>query len=157
VASVPTPLPPAPDWKVTASHSAPIRVGGSTDPRRAFSLDGWTTGAAQRPGMWFQVELGRAANLTALEFSSPDPSSGPAGSTRVAPLLTAPRGYEVQLSMDGSGWTTVARGEGTARRTAVSFAPVLARYLRIRQTGTAADGAPWSMAELTLYQRGPAR
>jgi hypothetical protein len=138
---------------VTASHSAPIRVGGSTDPRHAFTLDGWTTGVAQRPGMWFQVDLGRAASLTGLEFTSPDPPRRSGQPRSATPLPTAPRDFEVQLSMDGSHWTTVARARGAGRRTEVSFAPAPARYLRIRETATATDGAPWSMAGMKLYQR----
>jgi outer membrane protein assembly factor BamA/mono/diheme cytochrome c family protein len=64
VSSLPTPM--APDistWKVSASHNPAAATG-------ALSLTGWSSQAAQAPGMWFQVELPQAATIAEIQFTS---------------------------------------------------------------------------------------
>ena len=107
-ASLPRPLEPQPTWKATASHREPVRVGGSARPEGAFTLEGWTTGAAQEPGMWFQIELTEPATVSGLTFNAP--SKGRRGDP---PQFVYPRGYRVEVSADGHGWSTVAEGPGT--------------------------------------------
>jgi hypothetical protein len=71
--------------------------------------------------------------------------------------LGYPRAYQVQVSTDGSTWSApVAHGEGTGADTVVAFAPVNAKFVRITQTGTAADAPPWNVQRLRLYEA-PAR
>ena len=53
-----------------------------------------------------------------------------------------PRGYKVEVSMDGQSWTTVAEGPGPAARpagqtTVIAFAPVRAKFVSITQTAAA--------------------
>lgn len=149
--TVPTPIRPDSSWVITASHNAPIRHGASAEPARAFTLEGWTTGVPQEPGMWFQVDMGRPARLTEIEFTSPNPEGGAPGSTPVGRLMTAPRSYELRVSADGSAWETVATGGSDTRRTVITFQPVEARYVRLELMGRAPDDAPWSMTGLTIY------
>jgi mono/diheme cytochrome c family protein len=165
MASVPKLLPVQASWKATASHSAKTVVGGSAEPIRAFTFEGWTTGEAQRPGMWYQVELPSEVTLSEIEFASPGqrpprPAPGARGASSGAPRrqgppplrMTSPREYQVQVSLDGTNWSApVARGESASEYTIIPFEPVRARFVRITQTGTAADDAAWSMRELQLY------
>src|SRR5258708_23089692 len=60
-----------------------------------------------------------------------------------------PRGYQVQVSTDGTTWSTVASGTGSGPAVLVQFAPQVARYLKIVQTGTSTSW--WSIAELNVY------
>jgi hypothetical protein len=66
-----------------------------------------------------------------------------------------PRGYKVELSMDGTTWgTPVAEGQGTGPSTIVMFAPTRAKFLRITQTATTDNAPNWSIQRLRLYQPG---
>ena len=62
-ASLPVFLAAQPEWKATASDS-------SATAAAAFTFLGWSTGAPQQPGMWFQVELPAAVPLTEVQFDS---------------------------------------------------------------------------------------
>jgi mono/diheme cytochrome c family protein/glucose/arabinose dehydrogenase len=154
MASVPQILIPQDDWKITASHSASARIGGTASPKSAFNFEGWTTGDKQQAGMWFQVELPKATTLTEVHFNSPPirrgwrPGSPP-------PIQTYPRGYEIEVSLDGQDWAPpVATGACNDPDNIITFYPVKAKYLRITQTGST-DGeeekAPWAMKELQLF------
>jgi beta-glucosidase len=59
------------------------------------------------------------------------------------------RGYRIDVSPDGSAWTTAATGAGAAALVTATFGSRTARYLRITQTGSASSW--WSIAELNLY------
>ena len=55
--------------------------------------------------------------------------------------------------MDGTTWgPAVAKGTGTGTSTSVTFKPVRAKFVRITQTGTAADAPPWSVLRLRLFE-----
>jgi hypothetical protein len=109
--------------------------------------------------------------LTGLEFSSPAvlPEAAPAvpgaptrtgiggrGADPNAPVPQPgfPRGFKVQVSLDGREWTDVAAGKGTGNHTDVAFAPVKARYVRITQTAAASGAPPLAIAQLRLYEPG---
>jgi hypothetical protein len=89
--------------------------------------------------------------LTELQFESPMIGGGRGGGAAIA---ASPRAYRVEVSRDGKAWTQVAEGRGGSRTTAISFAPVLARFVRITQTDEAKDAPVWSMQRLRLYQPG---
>jgi hypothetical protein len=154
MASVPQILIPQDDWKITASHTASARIGGTASPNSAFNFEGWTTGEQQREGMWFQVELPEPAMLTELHFTAPPirrgwrPGSPP-------PIQTYPRAYKVQVSLDGEDWgPAVAAGPCDDADNIITFQPVKAKYLRITQTGSVEgekEKAPWAMKELKLF------
>jgi mono/diheme cytochrome c family protein len=157
VASLPKPL-LTDGWKLTASHN-------NATAGAALTLQPWSSGAAQAPGMWLQVELPRPAMVTALQLESPAvavdttpavpgaPTRSGAGRGTAAPTVPGfARAYEVEVSADGSTWSKpVAQGQGRGIVTEISFAPVRARFVRIRQTGTA-DNVPWSIKKLRLYE-----
>ncbi len=49
-AALPVALVPQNTWNATASHNTQAAAGG-------LNYAGWSTGAPQQPGMWFQIEL----------------------------------------------------------------------------------------------------
>jgi mono/diheme cytochrome c family protein/glucose/arabinose dehydrogenase len=151
-------------WKLTASHNAAIAP-------QALTIRPWTSGVAQMPGMWLQIELPQTRMLSALEFTSPAvvPEATPAvagAPTRTGlggrgvdsgapqPKPGFPRGYQVQVSVDGTKWDEVATGQGSGGATDVAFTPVRAKFVRITQTATTADAPPLSIAQLRLYEVG---
>ncbi len=121
------------------------------DPLGAFDFEGWTTGMAQEAGMWWQLELPAAENVAEIHFYSPNGAGGAVEVARgpwrgrqrgarappPAPQTTAPRGYRVQLSMDGATWSApVAEGAADGNMTAISWTPTQARFIDITQTAT---------------------
>ena len=70
-----------------------------------------------------------------------------------APVFGYPRGYSVQVSVDGTTWSKpVAEGKGDGARTTITFAPTRAKMVRITQTDTAADAPNWSIGNLRIYE-----
>ena len=152
IQSVPTFLPIQPDWKVTASHTAPNRIGGTASPKSAFNFEGWTTGENQKEGMWFQVEFPNALTLTGLQFNSPPISRGwREGSP--PPLQTYAKSYEISTSKDGENWIILDTGEGTDQDFKLDFNPVLTKYLKFILTATVENEntIPWRIRQLKLY------
>jgi mono/diheme cytochrome c family protein len=140
--------------KLTASHAMEAAPAAAT-------LRGWSSAAPQAAGMWFGVELTEPATMTEVQFDS-TMSSGrggrggrgaPAAGPPPAPVIGYPRGYTVQVSLDGKAWSKpVATGKGDGLRTSITFPPTRARFIRITQTDTAADAPPWSIRNLRLYE-----
>ena len=155
--SLPRPLPVDPTWVATASHNAERAAGG-------LSLAAWSSGAAQEPGMWYQVELPQAVTIGEIQFDSGPPGGrsgrggrggrggGRGGPTGPSPFGTFPIAYDLQVSMDGKTWgPPVAKGEGTGTPTVITFTPVTAKFVRVTQTGTAADGSSWSVLNFRVF------
>jgi hypothetical protein len=64
-----------------------------------------------------------------------------------------PRGYEVTVSTDGVTWSApVARGAGTGGKTAITFAPVQAKFVRLTQTAAVENAPPLSVLLLHFYE-----
>jgi hypothetical protein len=67
-----------------------------------------------------------------------------------------PRGYKVEVSMDGTNWGTapVATGAATGVQTTIAFAPARAKFVRITQTATVAgaDAPPFTVQRLKLFE-----
>ena len=156
----------------TAGSSRPATTRRSRP--YALSIQPWTSGVPQAPGMWLQVELpqpmmrdrgavrvrpGRRRERAGCARAR-RPAPGSAGG-RGAPGAPAPPpppvGYPRAFRCR-SRWTArhggrpVAKGQGTGSSTSVTFAPVRAKFVRITQTGSAADAPPWSMLRLRLYE-----
>jgi mono/diheme cytochrome c family protein/glucose/arabinose dehydrogenase len=117
-------------------------------------------GRAGAPGA---VQGARGAGAAAI---APAVVSAPiAGTTPMSPAspqaLAAggyPRGYRVEVSMDGATWgAPVAEGRGAPRSTVISFAPVRARFVRITQTATTPAAPPWVVTELRIFAAGAGR
>lgn len=139
-------------WQATASSTR-------TPPDRAFDRDidtSWYSGEPQRPGQFFQVDLGRPTRVGKVSLLPPRPSIG------------FPRGYRVEVSSDGEHWEERAAVAATrwsldwragqprmgARERVVSaFEPTALRFVRIRQTGSDPRWW-WAIGELFVY--GPA-
>ena len=137
-AALPQPLKNKKQWKLSASHN-PTQAVLATDGNPGTRFD---TGAVQKPGMWFQIQLPEETSVTALQLDS-TPSPG-----------DYPRGYEVRLSMDGSSWgEPAASGKGDGPVTTITFAPAKTKFIRITQTG-AVNNLYWSIHELEIYQSG---
>ena len=128
-ASLPMLLQPDPAWKVTASHNPSVAAD-------ALTIVGWTSGVAQEPGMWVQVELPRPLTLAEVQFSTPAgrgfgpppaPATGPgmrgagsAGTTNApAPGQTPPAGAGATAPTPPAGAAPpaidTAAGPGAAR------------------------------------------
>lgn len=149
VASIPQELKPQSNWKVTASSSvsASPGIGSTADPSAAFTLSGWKTATAQKPGMWFKVNLKEPVELTEIQFESPST----ADLQYRSPYSMFPRKYTVQVSMDGNVWQTIAKGQGKDKHTIINFKAVQARQVRIEVTSE--TDSPWGMRMLKLYVR----
>jgi endoglucanase Acf2 len=126
---------PRTGWKLSASST-----GGGDLPVNA--IDGqtgtrWTSGAAQQPGQWFQIDLGSVQTVKQVEID--------AASNDYA------RGYQVLVSADGATWgNPVASGVGDGAYLTVVLGERQARYVRIVQTGS--DNHWWSIAEVKLLK-----
>ena len=142
VASVPQIVDAQAGWNIKASQSGVMRIGMTASPRAAFDFEGWTTGVSQEPGMWFQVEFPEPIKLTEIQFISPEKRDK-------VNYATHPRDFIVQVSNDGKAWTKVTQGKGVGEFTAIAFAPVDAKFLKISLN--AKDEAPWSMRNLKLF------
>lgn len=132
-------------WRISDATVAtqPLWVA-SAEPngdKAALAIDGdtktaWTTGAPQRPGAWFQVDLGEKHYVARLRLNN---TSNP----------QYPRGYIILASLDGATWQEAARKLSNWQPVDVTIGPRWARYIRIEQTG-ASPWHPWTIAELTL-------
>lgn len=122
-------------WTVTAnrnSDNAFLAIDGNDNTR-------WTTGQAQSAGQQFTIDLNSIQIFDRLILDSSD-SSG-----------DYPRNYEVEVSNNGSQWSTVAAGTGTTNGlTVIDFADQNASHVRISQLGSASRNW-WSIHELTLF------
>ena len=108
--------------------------------------------------MWFQIELPSAATVTEIQFSStfqaagrgavPGARGGGAGQWTAS---TAPSGPSRAATACSSRWTAAPgarpspKARAVARRRSIAFPSGAAKFIRITQTGTATDNAPWSM------------
>jgi glucosylceramidase len=127
---------PADGTTATASDSpadAPAAVDDDASTR-------WSTGAAQTPGQWLQVDLGRVRTVGRVVLDT-GPDTG-----------DFPRGWALYASRDGSfPDAPLATGQGSGQLTTIDVRPVRARYLRVVQTGSAPQW--WSVADLRAYGR----
>jgi len=136
-------------WKLEAY--IPDRGNAEDDLKLAVDDDPatrWTTGRGMRPGDRLQVDLGAPRRISGVWA---DIAKSP---------RDYPRGYTVDVSLDGQTWQYVSRvGEASSRRSVVrglwraNFAPVEARYIRLTQNGST-DHWWWSIHELYVLPEG---
>jgi hypothetical protein len=123
-------------WAATASPSS------STDVP-ANALDGnlstrWSTGTPQANGQVFQVDMKAQQTFFQITLDA-GASTG-----------DFPRGYQVFVSSDGVNFgSSIASGSGASQLVTVRFAQQTARFVRIVQTGTAANW--WSIHEFNVW------
>ena len=150
-------------FRENPSFDAPIPSRGWTarasgrpdDSALAFDRDlgtAWRTGEAQRPGQWFELDLGRPIEVSRIEFLPVFPVriiKGPpdrdidrrkdlARRRSRAPRFRQFRRSREALRLEGSG------------RMVWRFSPAEARWIRIAQTGHE-QVYNWSIAELFVY------
>jgi hypothetical protein len=148
--TVPAPLTNVAEWKVTASHNAAAAnnvISAATPPAR------WDSGSAQQPGMWFQVELPRPETIAELQIDSA--ATGPGGRGRggrgAGVPAIGPVAFSVQVSMDGTTWPpALVEGSGSTPTTTIVIPRTQARFIRINQTGTAANGEAWGIQQIRV-------
>lgn len=100
----------------------------------------WTTGTAQQPGQYLQVDLGGTQTVRRVVLDTG------------VDVSDFPRGYALLTSADGEHWSDapVATGAGDGQLTTIDIAPTEARFLRVIQTATAPQW--WSVADLRIYR-----
>jgi len=129
-------------WVATSNtNSAPQdspqnAVSGNTGGR--FSSD-----ADQAFGMWWQVNMGSPQSFDEIELDSGGFNADYA------------RDYQVEVSNNGTSFTTVYTGTGTGSPETANFAPQTAQYIRVVLTlGVRTNW--WSLVNVTVYGSGSA-
>ena len=101
----------------------------------------WNTRAVrQKPGMWFQVDMGTPREIE--------------GVTLQNPTNQQPRGYVVRTSSDGQTWQEVARNDDNWGLLDVQFAPVEARFVRVELTNSS-PYQPWGISQFVVRRSRP--
>ena len=150
---VPQILVPSKDWKVTASHTVPTRIGGTAAASSAFNFEGWSTGETQKAGMWFQIEFPESLSVSEVHFNAPPKSRG-WSPTAPPPLQTYPRSFVLEASKDGVNWETLAKGKAEQADVIIPFKAVTAKFLKITQLDDLEETElviPWAMRQMKLF------
>ncbi|WP_295967574.1 discoidin domain-containing protein [uncultured Xanthomonas sp.] len=125
-------LPPRAQWQASSS-SKQVKAQAI-----GYLIDGdasTRTAGAFSPGHWFQIDLGRAAQV---------------GGVRLQWDTSNPEGFLLQTSRDGQHWDTVyTMADSLGGTETVFFAPQLARYLRLAAPARSAD---WGVS---IYEMEP--
>jgi mono/diheme cytochrome c family protein len=123
----------------------------------------------------YQILEGRVRNTEAPPAAARGAGGGRTAGGRQAgpppprPRHGFPRGYNVEVSTDGRMWAAVAGGTDTwhdvvmlssggtgvqesVATTAIPFAPVQAKFVRITQTASTENAPAWSIQSLRLYE-----
>ena len=129
-------------WHATAVPAGPADPCCSGDvASQAVDDDAstrYSTGAAQAPGQYLQLDLGRPERLARLVLDT-GASTG-----------DYPAGYSVTVGQDGTDWSApVAAGAGSGQLTTISMTGSPVRYVRV--TLTASSGSWWSVADVRAY------
>ena len=124
-------------WSATASNTSPW-----PNDALANMLDGdlstrYSSGAGQAPGQWVEVDMGQAETFDTVVLDSGSSTTDYA------------RSADVEVSPDGSTWTTVASITSGQPVEVASFATQTARYVKVVDTGS--SGNWWSIAEFNVY------
>jgi glucosylceramidase len=133
-------------WSAVADPAGPTNSCCTGDVA-ANAVDGdastrYSNGEGQAPGQYLQVDFGREIAARQVVFD-----------TGVS-LTDYPRGYAVQVSKDGTHWTTVvADGVGTGQFTTVALHGTPIQYVRMTLTATDANDW-WSVADVRAYVSG---
>jgi mono/diheme cytochrome c family protein len=145
-------------WKASASHNTDAAANGinGTGGTR------WESQVAQEPGMWFQIELPSAVNLSEVMVDTLAGGRGNMGfglfgrGRGGAPPAAAIVEYRLQVSMDGTTWSdAVAQGTGQAPTTTMTLVkPTQAKFIRITQTATPPKPIGWAIQRVRLLSIG---
>jgi glucosylceramidase len=97
----------------------------------------WSTGTAQAPGQFLQIDLGRREHFRRMVIDTGANTGDYA------------RSWTLQASDDASTWRSLAAGTGSGQLTTIDVPQTRARYLRIESSGSAENW--WSVADVRLY------
>ncbi len=126
---------------VTSTNTA---AAGADVPANA--IDGnintrFSSDAVAASGMFFQVNMGSTQNFNQIVMDS-GPSTGDYA-----------RGFNVEVSTDGTTFTSVATGTGTASPETATFTAQTAQYIRVVLTAPSPTSW-WSLAEFNVFTNG---
>ena len=145
--------PAAPSMPGAPSPQGPPTVGSAG----AASAPG-SDAARGAPGLVpasAQAARGAAAAGGAVPARGAPATPGQDADAAALAAVGFPRGYRVQVSMDGNKWSApVAEGKGSSARTEISFTPVSAKFIRITQTDRDTGAPAWSIMNLRLFEGG---
>ena len=140
----------------------PRRARRRPAPRRCAA---GTSGVAQMPGMWFQIELrgAGAGDRAAVRFGRPrqrDAAAAAAARRGAAqatppppPVFLSPRTYACRYRWTArSGASRWRPAVATGSHTTIAFAPTRAQFVRITQTDNIAGAPAWSIRNLRVYE-----
>jgi mono/diheme cytochrome c family protein len=124
--------------------AAPAAAAGPAGPSAAGGPPASAAGAAP----------GGTPGTTAQPAAAQPVAAAPGGrGGAAAPVIGYPRGYSVQVSMDGSTWSRpLAEGKGEGARTVITIPPTRAKFVRITQTETVPGAPNWSISNLRIYE-----
>ena len=134
---------------VQRGRYAPVRIPDATataspageTPSAAVDGDAstrWSSGAAQAPGQYLQVDLGKQASFDRVSVDS----GGNLGDFA--------RSWTLSASTDGTTWRALQSGTSTGQLTDIDVRRTKARWLRITNTGS--GDSWWSVADVRLYR-----
>ena len=150
-------------WKLL-SHQKKVTVSSTFEnfvPENAVDEDFMTNWAAETgdPGEWFQVDLGKVADIYAIQcnwdhIGAQQAAAGGFGGA--APQL--PEYYQcfkVEVSIDGSKWTTVIDKPANKYDFHHDYTelakPAQGRYVKVTNTRQCHDGAKFSIKDLRVF------
>jgi glucosylceramidase len=133
-------------WTASADPSGPTNSCCTADvAANAVDADAstrYSTGEGQGPGQYLQVDFGKKIPARQVVFDT-GVSTG-----------DYPRGYEIQVSPDGTHWDTVVpAGVGTGQFTTVDLDGRPIQYVRLSLTGNDPNDW-WSVADVRAYVAG---
>ncbi len=114
----------------------------------------WTSGKEKTPGMYFELDLGRAYKINKIQLLNGNH------------FHNYPNGYVLEVSPDGKKWARIIDlpscevlywsgprvfWRGDESRLEVGFEPVEARFIKITQTGEH-PVYPWEINEIYVYE-----
>ncbi|HET9058436.1 MAG TPA: discoidin domain-containing protein, partial [Acidimicrobiales bacterium] len=123
----------APSSTTDAAQNAITNVVNNTPTGNRFSSD-----EAQASGLYFQVNMGSAQSFNEIQMAAVDYGGDYA------------RGFNVNVSSNGSSWTTVASCTSTAYPQIVSFPSQTAQYVQVVLTQSVSPNW-WSMQQFFVY------
>jgi Carbohydrate binding module (family 6)/F5/8 type C domain len=126
-----------PETGWTASSNTNSSAGDA--PQNAINGSGgrFSSDADQAPGMWWEVNMGAQQTFNEVVLAS----GGNTGDYA--------NGYDVEVSNDGTSFTPVYFGTGSAQTETATFSPQTARYIRILLTASSTTNW-WSMTSFTV-------
>ncbi len=120
---------PAVGWTANASHNQ--KAAALVLDNRADT--GWTSGATQQAGMWFQIDLGREEAVSGLVLAGPPEE--------------APENFRITVwNARASKWQVVHEQAGNREAVQVNFDPVKTQFINIQLLE--AGSAQWSIENI---------